>query len=403
MMPAHLRAVEETFHAALDCEPDQLSAFLDQTCAGDEVLRGKVEALLASHQRAGSFIQNPVAALATRIVENRQADLLIGQMIGHYKILKRIGAGGMGEVYLALDTTAGRQAALKVLPSHLTGYAERLKRFQQEARAVASLNHPNILTVYEVGAHGSVQYISSELIEGETLHQRLLRGSTQVGEAVEIAIQVATALVTTHQAGIVHRDIKPENIMLRPDGYVKVLDFGIAKLAESTFAEATADEAESVTLAGTNLGSILGTVRYMSPEQARGAPVDKGTDIWSLGVVLYEMVTGHAPFAGDTPAETMSSILEKEPPPLTNYVTHTPAELQQIISKTLRKERKERYQSAHELLEALQSLRRSMEFKIALERSTKAPLWLRWARSPIASVFLFLIAALALALPFYWH
>src|SRR5204863_7470127 len=183
----------------------------------------------------------------------------------------------------------------------------------------------------------------------------------------------------------------------------KVLDFGIAKLAESTFAGATADEAESVTLAGTNLGSILGTVRYMSPEQARGAPVDKGTDIWSLGVVLYEMVTGHAPFSGDTPGETMSSILEKEPPPLTNYLADAPAELQQIISKTLRKEREERYQSAHELLEALQSLRRSMEFKTALERSTKSPLWLRWARSPIASVLLFLVAALALSVPFYWH
>ena len=183
--------------------------------------------------------------------------------------------------------------------------------------------------------------------------------------------------------------------MLRPDGYVKVLDFGIAKLAESGLRRATtADEAEAVTLAETNLGSILGTVRYMSPEQARGAPVDKRTDIWSLGVVLYEMVTGHAPFTGETPGEVMTSILEKEPPPLTSYITHTPAELQQIISKTLRKEREERYQSAHELLEALQSLRRSMEFKTALERSTKAPLWLRWTRSPIASVLLLLVAAL---------
>src|SRR4029453_3364979 len=161
------------------------------------------------------------------------------------------------------------------------------------------------------------------------------------------------------------------NIMLRPDGYVKVLDFGIAKLAESAFAKAAADRAGSMTLAETNLGSILGTVRYMSPEQARGAPVDKGTDIWSLGVVLYEMETGHAPFTGETPGEAMTSILEMEPPPLTSYITQTPAELQQIISKTLRKDRKERYQSAHELLEALQNLRRSMEFKTALEHFTK--------------------------------
>jgi serine/threonine-protein kinase len=235
----------------------------------------------------------------------------------------------------------------------------------------------------------------------------------QLSEAVDIAIQVASALAAAHEAGIVHRDIKPENIMLRPDGYVKVLDFGIAKLAESAFAEppavaaatfgvpgATADGAGSMTFAETNLGSILGTVRYMSPEQACGAQVDATTDIWSLGVVLYEMVTGHAPFNGDTPQDVMSSILEKEPPPLTNYVAHTPAELQQIISKTLRKDRGQRYHSAHELLQTLKDLRRKLEAQ--LERAT-APLWLRCIRSPTAVVLLLLVSALALALPFYWH
>ena len=425
MTPARLQTVEEIFHAALDQEPDRVGAFLDAACEGDEVLRRKVEALLASHQLADAFIETPVAGIAASIVENGQADLLVGRTIGHYKISKRIGTGGMGEVYLATDITAGRKAALKLLPTRFTGNAERLKRFQQEARALVGLNHPNILTVYEIGEDHSTHYIASELIEGETLRQRLMRGRMEVGEAVDIAIQVASALAAAHETGIVHRDIKPENIMLRPDGYVKVLDFGIAKLAESAFAEplgrrsdlrrpgATADGAESVTLAETNLGSILGTVHYMSPEQASGAPVDKRTDIWSLGVMLYEMVTGHAPFTGDppsqsygaagTPGEVMTSILEKEPPPLTSYITQTPAELQQIISRTLRKEREERYQSAHELLEALQSLRRSMEFKTALERSTKPPLWLRWTRSPTALVLLLLVAALALALPFYWH
>ncbi len=403
MTPARLQTVEEIFHVALDQEPDQIGAFLDAACEGDEVLRRKVEALLASHERAGAFIETPVAGLAASIVENGQADLLVGHTIGHYKISRRIGTGGMGDVYLANDMTAGRKAALKLLPMRFTSDAERLKRFQQEERALVGLNHPNILTVYEIGEDHSTHYIASELIEGETLRQRLMRGRIEVGEAVDVAIQVASALAAAHETGIVHRDIKPENIMLRPDGYVKVLDFGIAKLAESAFAKAAADGAGSMTLAETNLGSILGTVRYMSPEQARGAPVDKGTDIWSLGVVLYEMVTGHAPFTGETPGEAMTSILEKEPPPLTSYITHTPAELQQIISTTLRKEREERYQSAHELLEALQSLRRSMEFKTALERSTKAPLWLRWTRSPTALVLLLLVAALALALPFYWH
>ena len=416
MTPAQLQTVEKIFHAALDQEPEQISAFLDTTCEGDELLRREVEALLASHQGAGAFIETSAVGITTRIIENGQADLLVGRTIGHYKISKRIGTGGMGEVYLATDMTAGRKAALKLLPMRFTDDAERLKRFQQEAHAVVGLNHPNILTVYEIGEDHSTHYIASELIEGETLRQRLMRGRMEVGEAVDVAIQVASALAAAHETGIVHRDIKPENIMLRPDGYVKVLDFGIAKLAESAFAQppsvaaatfgvpgATADGAESVTLAQTNLGSILGTVRYMSPEQARGVPVDQRTDIWSLGVVLYEMVTGHAPFTGDTPGEVMASILEKEPPPLTSYLAHTPAELQQIISKTLRKDREERYQNAHELLEALQSLRRSMEFKTALERSTKAPLWLRWARSPIASVLLLLVAALVLALPFYWH
>ena len=373
MTPARLQTVEEIFHAALDHEPDRVGAFLDAACEGDEVLRRKVEALLASHQRAGSFIETTVAGIATRIIENEQADLLVGQTIGHYKISKRIGTGGMGDVYLATDVTAGRKAALKLLPTRFTSDAQRLKRFQQEERALVGLNHPNILTVYEIGEDHSTHYIASELIEGETLRQRLMRGRMELREAVDVAIQVASALAAAHETGIVHRDIKPENIMLRPDGYVKVLDFGIAKLAESAFAEAAADRAGSMTLAETNLGSISGTVRYMSPEQARGAPIDKRTDIWSLGVVLYEMVAEHAPFTGDTSKEVMSSILEKEPPPLTSYVAHTPAELQQIISKTLRKDREERYQSAHELLEALKDLRHKLEFKAELKRSTAAP------------------------------
>src|SRR6266542_4010367 len=403
MTPARFQTIEEIFLAALEQEPDQVSAFLDRACEGDAVLQREVEALLASDQRAGRFIETSAVGLAAKIIQNGQADLLIGRTIGHYKISKRIGIGGMGDVYLATDMTAGRKAALKLLPSRFTGDAERLKRFQQEAHAVVGLNHPNILTAYEIGEDHSIHYIASELIEGETLRERLKCGPMQLSEAVDVAIQVASALAAAHQAGIVHRDIKPENIMLRPDGYVKVLDFGIAKLAESAFAEATADGAGSPILAETNLGAVLGTVRYMSPEQARGAPVDKGTDIWSLGVVLYEMVTGQAPFTGETPGEAMSSILETEPPPLTSYITQTPAELQQIISKTLRKERGQRYQSAHELLEAFQSLRRSMEFKAELGRSTSARSWLRWTAMTAALLALAAIVAGIVMFPFYWH
>src|SRR5207253_4330026 len=366
MTPARLRTIEEIYRTALDQEPDQIRAFLDTACEGDEVLRRKVEALLASRERAGNFIETSAVGLATRIIENGQADLLVGRTIGHYKISKRIGTGGMGDVYLATDMTAGRKAALKLLPMRFTADAERLKRFQQEAHAVVGLNHPKILTVYEIGEDHSTYYIASELIEGETLRQRLMRGRMQLSEAVDVAIQVASALAVAHEAGVVHRDIKPENIMLRPDGYVKVLDFGIAKLAEQEL-PVTIPTTEALLLVETNLGSILGTVRYMSPEQSCGARVDKRTDIWSLGVVLYEMVTGHVPFTGETPREVMTSILEKEPPPLTSYIRHSPAELQQIISKALRKDRDERYHNAHEFLQSLKQLRRKLE--VELERS----------------------------------
>src|SRR5438045_2373365 len=232
MTPARFQTIEEIFRTALDQAPDQISAFLDKACEGDELLRRKVEALLASGERAGSFIETSAVGLAAKIIQDGQADSLVGQTIGHYKISGSIGTGGMGEVYLATDITAGRTAALKLLPTRFTGDVERLKRFQQEAHAVVRLNHPNILTVYEIGEDHSIHYIASELIEGETLRQHLTRGRMELIEAVDIAIQMASALAVAHNAGIVHRDIKPENIMLRPDGYVKVLDFGIAKLAE---------------------------------------------------------------------------------------------------------------------------------------------------------------------------
>ncbi len=399
MTPTRFQTIEQIYRAALDQEPDQISAFLDRACKHDDVLRHKVEALLSSRQRADGFIENSAVGLAASIIQNGDAESLVGRTIGHYKVSESIGTGGMGEVYLATDVVAGRKAALKLLPLRFTADAERLRRFQREARAVVGLNHPNILTVYEIGEDHSVHYIASELIEGETLRERLTRGRMQLSEAVDVVIQVASALAAAHQAGIVHRDIKPENIMLRPDGYVKVLDFGIAKLAEEELPAAMPRD-EALLLVETNLGAVLGTVRYMSPEQACGAQVDKSTDIWSLGVVLYEMVTGYVPFTGDTPQEVMSSILEKEPPPLTHYIAHAPAELQQIVSKMLRKDRAQRYRSAHELLQALKELRRKLEFK--LERAA-APLWLRWARSPAALVLIVLAAALALTVPFFRH
>ena len=401
MTSARLQTVEEIFHSALGQRPERLGAFLDAACKGDAVLRSELETLLASHQRAGSFIETPAVGFAAKLLENALPDALVGQRIGHYELAERIGAGGMGEVYLATDITAGRKAALKLLPARFTGDAERLKRFAREAQAVVALNHPNILTIYEIGEDRSTHYIASELIDGENLRQRLERGPIEKEEALDVAIQVASALVAAHEAGIIHRDIKPENIMLRPDRYVKVLDFGIAKLAEQEV-PATMSEEEAVSLVETHLGSIFGTARYMSPEQVLGE-VDKRTDIWSLGAVLYEMVAGRAPFSGETAGDVMTSILEAEPPPLTNCHAQIPAELEQIIKRTLRKERDERYQSARELLDALKGVRRRMDWS-AESKSLVAPLAKRhWTRSPAAVVLAVLVAALALALQYYWH
>ena len=400
MAPA-LQTIEETFHAALDCDPDQLNAFLDTRCGGDKALRTKVEALLASHRKAETSVEISISAVAANIIGNRQPDSLIGETIGHYRILKRIGAGGMGEVYLASDINAGRTAALKVLPAHLSSNVERLRRFEQEARAVAGLNHPNIMTIYEVGADDSRRYIASELIEGETLHERLARGGVEIREAIEIAIQVVSALAAAHSAGVVHRDIKPQNIMLRPDGYVKVLDFGIAKLAEREVLPSV-PENEALKLVETNAGSILGTVSYMSLEQARGAHVDKRTDIWSLGVVLYEMITGRAPFPGDIPGEVMSSIVEKEPLPLGRYLERVPPELEQIVTKALQKNPQERFQSANELLAALKHLLHKLELAAELDQSSARDSSARWIQSPIAAGVAVLAIALAALFPFYW-
>src|SRR5213076_863095 len=304
------KQVNDLFQSAVERAPAERAAFLDEACRGDESLRREVRSLLTSHERSENFIELPAFEVAPELVTSERTNTLVGKLIGHYRIESLVGVGGMGEVYLARDERLGRKAALKLLPDSLTTDETQLSRFKNEARTASSLNHPNILTVYEIGAEGNRQFIATEFIEGITLRVSIGRGRINPHTALEIAVQVASALAAAHEAGVVHRDIKPENIMLRPDGYVKVLDFGIAKLAESAFAKAAADRAGSMTLAETNLGSILGTVRYMSPEQARGASVDKRTDVWSLGVVLYEMVTGHAPFTGDTPGEVMTSILE---------------------------------------------------------------------------------------------
>jgi serine/threonine protein kinase/Tol biopolymer transport system component len=284
--------------------------------------------------------------------------------LGHYEIRSQLGAGGMGEVYLAHDSRLGRSVALKLLPAEFTKDESRLRRFQQEARTASALNHPNILTIFEIGEVAGIHFIATELIEGETLRERMKRGETRLVEMLEIAVQSASALAAAHQAGIAHRDIKPENIMVRSDGYVKVLDFGLAKLTET---KATISEAS--TLVNTEPGIVLGTAHYMSPEQARGLEVDTRTDIWSLGIVIYEMVSGQTPFKGTTGTDVIVAILEREPQPLRRHLGQLPTELEWIVKKALRKDRDERYQTAKDLQSDLKSLQRRLVFEAELERS----------------------------------
>ena len=291
-----------------------------------------------------------------------------GDFVSHYKIHSKIGAGGMGEVYLATDTLLERKVALKVLPSDVSASDHRIRRFLQEAKAASSLNHPHIITIHEVGEENSTHYIATEFIKGETLREAITRAPLKIGRAIEISIQVASALAAAHEVNIVHRDIKPENVMLREDGYVKVLDFGLAKLLQQE-----APDPEAATLVNTAAGVVMGTISYMSPEQARGLEVDGRTDVWSLGAVLYEMVTGRPPFEGATMSDVLASLLDREPPPLARYSPGVPADLERIIRKALAKDRDERYQTAKDLLIDLKALSHELERKI-FESETPPPI-----------------------------
>jgi serine/threonine-protein kinase len=353
MTPERWHQVKQVFQSVIECPPDERDAFLARACAGDHELRSEVESLISSHDQAGDSIEAMAVEAATEMIAEDQASTNIGKQIGHYQVLGHIGRGGMGEVFLAQDTRLGRKVALKLLRSEYTRDEDRLRRFQQEARAASALNHPNILTIHDVGEADSQYFIATEYVEGETLRQHIGRSRMSLGQALDVAAQVAGALAAAHQAGIIHRDIKPENIMLRNDGYIKVLDFGLAKLAEPKAAESAAPTLPRV---DTEPGMIMGTVNYMSPEQARGLATDAGTDIWSLGVVIYEMAAGCRPFEGETASDVIASILQKEPVPLAHYSPEVPAELERIVEKTLRKGKEERYQDVKDLLTDLKSL-----------------------------------------------
>jgi len=355
--------VKEIFEGALERQGDDRAVFLDRACDGDEEVREEVESLLRSYEVAGSFMESPAVAHA-----DLEQKLTPGQRIKHYQIVNLIGEGGMGEVYLATDTILGRRVALKVLPTFVSKDPERLRRFTQEARAASRLSHPNVCVVHEIGeTEDGRPFIAMEYVEGVTLRERIRNQAMKLGDVLDIAIQVAEGLIAAHEAGIVHRDIKPENIIIRPEGYVKILDFGLAKLTER-HKSATTTTMPTLLFHSTP-GVVIGTAAYMSPEQARGVAVDERTDIWGLGVVLYEMASGRAPFTGETPTDVVVAIVERDQPPISQHVEGAPPELERIVKKALRKDRNERYQIVKEMAIDLRSLRRELEMNSGLERS----------------------------------
>ena len=368
------------FHSAISLETAERYDFLARACGGDESLRKDVELLIASHEKSGSFIDSPALLRAGEPPIGEESELKSGQRIGPYEVISLLGRGGMGEVYLALDERLHRKVALKLLPAFFIKDKERVERFKREARAASGLNHPNIITIHEIGEIDSQQFITTEFIEGETLRERLFRRHLTLNETLNVAIQIADALSAAHKAGIIHRDIKPENIMVRPDGYVKVLDFGLAKLAEaSSFGDSEAPTKVNVKTAP---GLVMGTASYMSPEQSRAsAQVDHRTDIWSLGVVLYEMVAGRLPFEGKDIHRQVIAIQDEEARPLSMFAENVPERLEEIVSKALAKDPEERYQTAKDFLIDLRNLKRKLEIDALVER-TSAP----WSGSEVGGL-----------------
>lgn len=357
MTPDRYVKIDRLVDAALEVDPDARDSYLDNACGGDAELRREVQSLLDAYHKAERFIETPAMNLAARSLAEDSSMSLTGKMIGRYEIISLAGEGGMGEVYLASDRQMNRKAALKLLPRHFTQSADRVARFGRESRAASALNHPNIVTIYEIGQDRGMHFIASEFIEGETLRKKINRGRMTVKEAVEIAIQIASALGAAHAGGIVHRDIKPENTMIRHDGYVKVLDFGLVKLTEAGDSDPNHFFVDQSTQAGT----ILGTINYMSPEQALGQEVDSRSDIFSLGVVLYEMVTGQQPFKGSSAASTFDAILNKAPAPVTSSAPDVSLELERIINRALEKDREIRYQTVSDFRAELKKLQKGLD------------------------------------------
>ena len=371
MTPERWQQISRIFKSAIALDSDARRAYVAEKCGADESLRSEVENLIASHQQANheDFIGGNAAEKGARLIidpgeiEPSPSRLDDGQQLGSYVVLKRLGAGGMGEVYLARDLRLGRTVALKVLSADLSSDRRRMQRFRQEAKVASSLNQPNILTIFEFGEVDGLTFLATEFIDGETLRDALHGKRLKLPDVLDVVIQILAALDAAHEAHIVHRDIKPENVMIRGrDQVVKVLDFGLAKVTEKRSAMATErrPDAEFVTEMMTVPGTLMGTINYMSPEQAQSQAVDGRTDIWSTGVVLYEMLTGVMPFGGPTTGHVLVQIIDKEPPPLPKS-SSVPAELQRILSKAMAKSLEDRYQTAKDMLIDLKTLRKRLD------------------------------------------
>ena len=365
------KQIEELFYESLAVPSESRAALLEERCGSDFELRKEVEALLDSAAEPMDFLEQPIIDAAHDLTAG-EADKGIecGEHLGHYEIESFIGSGGMGEVYLANDLILKRKVAIKILSLAQAQNERGLRRFEQEARAASALNHPNILTIYEFGEANGLHFIASEYIDGQTLRMKLADGRLTVEAAVDISIQIARALCAAHESGIIHRDIKPENVVVRTDQLVKVLDFGIAKLSEPQANGVPYPAALAMSLSRSHEGFVIGSARYMSPEQARGQLVDARSDIFSLGIVLYEMVCGKCPFDGESVSDVIAEILKGTPQSLEEICPHVPAELQAIIFKAMCKDREGRYQDAKELLADLKEFASEAHFHAKFQLPT---------------------------------
>jgi serine/threonine protein kinase len=386
------RQIDRVLEAALERNASQRAVFLEEACAGDDALRREVEALLQAHEQAGSFIESPAFQVSGKATAGDSTLSLVGRSLGAYQILSLLGLGGMGEVYLARDSRLERPVALKVLPREFASDPDRMRRFVREAKAASALNHPNIATIYEIGESGGVRYIAMECVEGETLAARANGQPREIQEVIQIGLQVADALAEAHSRGIIHRDIKPANVMMTQRGEVKVLDFGLAKVA--------GPDGEPATQTNTATGMVMGTVVYMSPEQALGQELDQRTDLYSLGATLHEMASGSPPFNASTPAALFDAIIHQSPAPLRQLNGEAPEELERIIGKALEKDRQLRYQTAADLradLKRLQLVTDSKHPSAARSAEAAPSVLLRWKLLVWAGVVMVLLLALGVA------